>query len=197
MPILVDLDGTLFDTFDAHYSSYKDVLVDFGFLLHEELFRQECFGHSSRVFLSGLGFDTEACKEIISKKRASFPSHLSKVVIHADLHDFLHNMKGQDHIALFTNAQRETVDLLFSQFGVSNLFNSIHTIEDFHISKPSHESFEFVLKQLMLKAKKLVAITRDETILLKNFEFSQLYYFFHLSNLLRHNYPFYLFVQNL
>ena len=148
MPILVDLDGTLFDTFDAHYSSYKDVLVDFGFLLHEELFRQECFGHSSRVFLSGLGFDTEACKEIISKKRASFPSHLSKVVIHADLHDFLHNMKGQDHIALFTNAQRETVDLLFSQFGVSNLFNSIHTIEDFHISKPSHESFEFVLKQI-------------------------------------------------
>jgi FMN phosphatase YigB (HAD superfamily) len=148
MPILVDLDGTLFDTFEAHYKSYKEVLADYGFFLHEELFRQECFGHSSRVFLSGLGFDINACKEIISKKRASFPRHLSEIAIHVGLHDFLHNMKGQDHIALFTNAQRETVDLLFSHFGISNLFDSIHTIEDFLISKPSHESFQFVLKQI-------------------------------------------------
>ncbi len=169
MPILVDLDGTLFDTFDAHYFSYKDVLADYGFFLPKEFFKQECFGHSSLAFLGGLGFDAEACNEIISRKRAYFPSHLSKVDIHVDLHELLLGVKGQDHIALFTNAQRETVDLLFNKFGVSSLFDSIHTIEDFLISKPSHESFEFVLKKIPRGQVFLIDDMQENLLNCKNF----------------------------
>lgn len=169
MPILVDLDGTLFDTFDAHYCSYKDVLADYGFFLHKELFRQEFFGHSSLDFLSELGFDAEGCKEIISRKRASFPRHLSKVVLHVNLYDLLRKVKGQDHIALFTNAQRETVDLLFSRFGISNLFDSIHTIDDFIISKPSHESFEIVLRQIPKGKVFLIDDMQENLLSSKNF----------------------------
>ena len=169
MPILVDLDGTLFDTFDAHYCSYKDVLADYGYFLQKELFRQKFFGHSSLDFLSDLGFDTEGCKEIISRKRASFPKYLSKVMIHVNLLDLLRKAKSQDHIALFTNAQRSTVDLLFSRFGVSTLFNSIHTIEDFLISKPSNESFEFVLGQIPKGKVFLIDDMQENLLSCKNF----------------------------
>ncbi len=188
MPILVDLDGTLFDTLDAHYSSYKEVLADYGFILHKELFRQKCFGKASFAFLRELGFDAKVCNEIIWKKRASFPSHLYKVVIHVDLHDYIQRMRGQEYIALFTNAQRETIDLLLSQFGVSNLFNSIYSIEDFLNSKPSQESFEFVLKRIpngevfliddmqenLLQCKNFGIIPIDITQIVKGFSLTQL-----------------------
>ena len=67
--ILCDLDGTLFDTLEVNYYSYKESLNIFNYDIGYDFFLEECYGKYYKNFLSKLGVNEEEIEKIHKIKK--------------------------------------------------------------------------------------------------------------------------------
>lgn len=159
---IFDLDGTLFDTKDINYHSYKEALEAHNFTLDYGFYCSECNGKSYKQFLPQIiGQGKENLMECIHKdKKMLYPKNIEYAVGNTHLFNILNAIRNQYYIALVTTANRENVNTLLTHFGRSNCFDLILTQEDIEYPKPNPEGF--------LKAIKFFGVEAKDTIIFED-----------------------------
>lgn len=139
--ILCDLDGTLFDTLEVNYYSYKESLNIFNYDIGYDFFLEECYGKYYKSFLSKLGFNEKEMEEIHKIKKELYRKYLVRAKINENLFDMLEIMKNFYHIALVTTASQKNSEEILTFFNKRDLFELIVSAEDVKNKKPDPEGF--------------------------------------------------------
>ena len=139
--ILCDLDGTLFDTFEVNYYSYKESLNIFNYDIGYDFFLEECYGKYYKNFLSKLGVNEEEIEKIHKIKKELYGKYLGSAKINENLFDMLKIMKDFYHIALVTTASEKNTKEILNFFNKKELFELIISAEDVKNKKPDPEGF--------------------------------------------------------
>ncbi|MDC7288813.1 HAD family phosphatase [Blautia schinkii] len=159
--IIVDLDGTLFDTKDVNYHAYKDAITPYGYDIDYKYYCQFCNGRHYLEFLPQI---TTNNKEILTAmhkaKKNAYKNHLNKAILNNRLVDIIRLMKLEYKTAVVTTASRENCSDILSQFNLVGLFDLILTHDDIAKSKPDPEGF--------LKAMQYFGSAPSETIIFED-----------------------------
>lgn len=139
---IFDLDGTLFDTRNANFFSYKKALDKYEIYLDYEYFCKECNGKKYTTFLPDIcGFNDERIKEIHEDKKLYYSEFLSKVKVNNELFDIIEQIKKKYYICLVTTASKKNTYDILSYFDKKEIFDLILTQDDIHNPKPNPEGF--------------------------------------------------------
>ena len=161
--IIVDLDGTLFDTKDVNYHAYKDAIATYGYDIDYKYYCEFCNGRHYLDFLPQITTDDNKILTAMHKaKKAAYKKHLNKAVLNKGLVDIIRIMKSEYKTALVTTASKENCDDILNQFGIYNLFDLVITHNDITKSKPNPEGF--------LKAMAYFGVKPENTIVFEDSE---------------------------
>lgn len=157
---LFDLDGTLFDTRDVNYCSYKDALQPYGIHLDKTYFVTKCNGRHYTEFLPAI-MGTDAFLEPVHReKKSAYANNLDKARANVHLLKMIRAMRETYNTAVVTTASRKnTIDIL-RHFHCEDLFDLIITHEDITHVKPDPEGF--------LKAMDYFNIAPDHTVIFED-----------------------------
>ncbi len=140
--VMVDLDGTLFDTRQVNYMAYREALERHGFQLDYEYYCEHCNGKYYMDFLPQITTQDELIlHQIHMEKKAAYKKYLGCAVLNKTLIDMLRLMGREYREALVTTASKENTDDILNYFGMSNIFDLILTREDTEHVKPNPECF--------------------------------------------------------
>lgn len=139
--ILCDLDGTLFDTLEVNYHSYKEALKMLHCKIEYDFFLEKCYGKYYKDFLSKLNFSMEEIEKIHRIKKELYSKYLKYAKINKNLFDMLEVMKKFYHIALVTTASEKNTKEILNFFNKKELFELIISAEDVKNKKPDPEGF--------------------------------------------------------
>ena len=158
--ILCDLDGTLFDTLEVNYYSYKESLNIFNYDIGYDFFLEECYGKYYKDFLSKLGINEGEIEKIHKIKKELYGKYLGSAKINEHLFEMLRIMKDFYHIALVTTASQKNSEEILNYFEKRDLFELIVSAEDVKNKKPDPEGF--------IKAMNYFNITPKNTIIFED-----------------------------
>ena len=149
---LFDLDGTLFNTDDVNYLSYRDALLPFDIKLDREFFVKKCNGRSYKDFLPGIMGGKEHIEEVHDKKMDLYVKYLGEAKINSHLFDIIRSLKETYYIAIVTTASKKNTEDILNHFKVGELFDYCITKEDIKITKPDPEGFLSAMKHFNISA---------------------------------------------
>ena len=159
--IIVDLDGTLFDTKDVNYHAYKDAITPYGYDMDYQYYCEFWNGRHYLDFLPQITTkDKERLTAMHNAKKAVYKNHLDKAILNTGLVDIIRLMKPEYKTAIVTTASRENCYDILNQFNLLELFDLILTHDDVTKSKPDPEGF--------LKAMKYFGATPAETVIFED-----------------------------
>ena len=140
--IIVDLDGTLFDTRKANYLSYKEAVNKYGYDLDYNYYCEKCNGSYYMDFLPPITTnDKKILEDIHNIKKENYSKYLNEIVVNYNLVDMLKKLKLYCKIALVTTASKKNTYELLEQFDLLELFDLIITQNDVINSKPNPECY--------------------------------------------------------
>ncbi|RII36117.1 HAD family phosphatase [Clostridium chromiireducens] len=158
---IFDLDGTLFDTKDVNFSSYKYALEKYNYNLEYEYFCKECYGMSYERFLPEILKDDKVSIHDIHKlKKALYPSNLGQAKINEHLFNIIELLKEKYFLAIVTTASRKNCIEILKYFRKHDLFDLIISYDDVVHVKPNPEGF--------IKAMKFFNIEPGQTIIFED-----------------------------
>ncbi len=140
--LIVDLDGTLLDTKDAHFLAWRESLDDLGVELRREQF-DRFWGRTTEDVLARLGENgtvIDAARFSMAKDQAyvrhvprisPFPITLALVEAHS----------GQMPIAAATNEGIGVANIVLRGTGLAHLFTTLVTADDVNEPKPAPDIF--------------------------------------------------------
>lgn len=160
---IFDLDGTLFDTKDVNYYSYKEALKEFNVELDYDFFCKECNGQKYSEFLPRIqNFSNDHLKVIHSVKNELYKKYISKARINSLLFYIIEGIRNEYYIALVTTASKQNVFELLDYFKKKQLFDIIITQEDVCYSKPNPEGFIKAIDYFHVKKEDVVIFEDSE-----------------------------------
>lgn len=141
--IIVDLDGTLFDTVEVNFRAYKKALNNFGFDIKRDYYAKHCNGaHYKRYLPQIIGADDEdLIIRIHDQKKEVYSEFLYTAKKNLHLFEILEGLKQKYHIAVVTTASRKNAEEILDFFSVRDLFDLLITQEDVTYVKPNPEGF--------------------------------------------------------
>ncbi|WP_297416780.1 HAD family phosphatase [Clostridium sp.] len=158
---IFDLDGTLFDTKDVNYLSYKLVLEKYGYELEYEYFCKECNGMSYKKFLPEIIKDDKVSIDIVHRlKKETYSSNLKQAIINKHLFNMIELIKEEYFLAIVTTASKKNCTEILTHFNKQNVFDLIIAYEDIQNVKPNPEGF--------IKAMKFFNINPNDTIIFED-----------------------------
>lgn len=161
---LFDLDGTLFDTRDVNFLSYKLALKEFGYKLEYEYFCNECNGMSYKRFLPNIiGNNSILLDDIHRIKKEVYSSNLGKAKINNHLFNIIELIKEEYYLAIVTTASRKNCEEILKYFNKFEIFDLIITHEDVKNVKPNPEGFIKAMNYFDIEAKSTL-IFEDSTV---------------------------------
>lgn len=162
--IIVDLDGTLFDTKEVNYYAYKEAIEPYGYQLDYEYYCDFCNGRHYLDFLPQITTTEESILTKIHKdKKKAYKKYLDKAVLNKGLVDILYAMKRNGcKIALVTTASKQNCYDILYQFEIFELFDLVLTHNDVTNAKPDPEGF--------FSAMELLQINPEDTIIFEDSE---------------------------
>lgn len=157
--VILDMDGTLFDTTDVNYYSYKEAIAEYGYDVDHDFYKNEINGKHYKEFLPLFATDDPELMEIIhDKKKELYPKHLNKARLNEGLIQTVRALRKTGVMAaLVTNASKKNVFDIVECFGLTKDFDLIITQEDISKPKPDPESFIMAMEHFGVK--------REETII--------------------------------
>lgn len=175
--LIVDLDGTLFDTKDVNYYAYKDAIAPYGYEIDYKYYCEFCNGRHYVDFLPQITTNDKDILEIMHKeKKNTYKKYLDKAVLNSRLVDIIRLMRKEYKTAVVTTASRENCYDILDQFGVSDLFDLILTHDDITKSKPDPEGFLKAMDYFEAKPTETI-IFEDSEVGLEAAERSGAYYY--------------------
>lgn len=140
--IIVDMDGTLFDTKDVNFQAYHQALAENGFDLDYEYYCSYCNGRHYSQFLPQVATDNkQVLSTIHSRKKALYKNFLDKAKPNRHLINILRALRSEYKIALVTTASQANCYDILKCFQLTELFDLVLTQEDIAETKPSPEGF--------------------------------------------------------
>lgn len=163
--MMLDMDGTLFDTSYVNYYSYKEVVGEYGYSLEYEFYREICNGRHYKEFLPLFSTEDVELMEIIhNKKKAVYPKYLDKARLNTTLLDSMRAAKSRGvHTCLVTTANKQNVIDILKCFEIYDDFELILTQEDIINPKPDPEGFLKAMHHFDVKPSECL-IFEDSTV---------------------------------
>lgn len=127
--ILWDMDGTIFDTWSCHFSTWRDTLKRYGYELDREIFEANFGRNTSAILPIFLGFepDNELAQRIIDEKEALFRQVASQQT--ALIPSVLNWLKRAKALkipqAVASSASLENINTMISSFDLSPYFIAV------------------------------------------------------------------------
>ena len=140
--MMIDLDGTLFDTKEINYRAYKDAIEPYGFSIDYEYYCEFCNGKHYTDFLPQITTDDEKILfEMHKRKKEAYSKYISFGKVNQMLVDLIKNRGDGCKAALVTTASKENAYDILRAFNLVEIFDLILTHEDVTKSKPDPEGF--------------------------------------------------------
>lgn len=140
--IMVDLDGTLFDTRKPNYLAYAEALKEFGYKLDYDYYSQYCNGRHYLDFLPKITTkDPQILAKIHRIKKEKYKSYVHQARLNQPLINMLTTLRSAYKLALVTTASRQNVQDILASFGLMDFFDLILSQEDISHPKPNPEGF--------------------------------------------------------
>ena len=106
--IIVDLDGTLFDTKDVNYYAYKEAIGEYGYELDYQYYCEFCNGRHYTDFLPQITTtDEKILLEMHRTKKILYKKYLDRALPNQHLINMIKMLKSEYKIALVTTASKE------------------------------------------------------------------------------------------
>ena len=141
--LIFDCDGTLADTFAAHFRAFRDTLSDYG-VEFTAAFYAARLGLSRKQLLATLSDQTGAIiddADIATRSPALFVSHAHAIRPIPFTGDMVRRHQGTHKLAVASSAQRPMVEASLKAVGLADAFDTVVTIEDVIAGKPSPDLF--------------------------------------------------------
>ncbi|MBW8883026.1 MAG: HAD family phosphatase [Asticcacaulis sp.] len=141
--LIFDCDGTLADTFAAHYRTFREALVPYAIEFNVEFYAAR-LGLSRRQLLAeleamhGVTIDDE---DIRARTPAMFLNHVGAVKAVPFTEAFVRQHHGRLKLGVASAGQKAMVSASLRAIGLVDLFDTIVTIEDTGVPKPAPDLF--------------------------------------------------------
>lgn len=157
---LFDLDGTLVNTHQSNYLSYRAAVQEVtGSELSEELLIRIKAGESSNHFLAALlpDISEEDIAKINARKKDLYPEHLHASELNEFLSTFLEQMAQHYTTILVTTAKKQNALAVLKQYDLEKHFT--HTIFGDEVTemKPHPEAYLLALEKAGVAADEALA----------------------------------------
>ena len=140
--IIVDLDGTLFDTKDINYRAYRDAVSAYGYTIDYQYYCDFCNGRHYLDFLPQITTnDRGILSEMHNAKKEAYRKYLSYAKPNVHLINLIRLARIEYKTALVTTASAANCFDILDTFGLNNMFDLVLTREDIKCSKPDPEGF--------------------------------------------------------
>ena len=155
--ILLDLDGTLVDSNDAHASAWVEALRKHGHQVHFDSVRRLIGKGGDKLLPEVTGLDDESA-EAAAIHEARLEIFLSRFLPHvrpfAQVRALLERLKQDGYrLAVATSAKSKELERLLERAGVADLTEAETTSDDAENSKPSPDIVQAALDKLGLPAR--------------------------------------------
>ncbi|GAB4215563.1 MAG: HAD family hydrolase [Roseiflexaceae bacterium] len=152
--VLLDVDGTLIDSNDAHARAWVDTLAEFGYQLPFERLR-ELIGMGGDHLLpetTGLEKDSPQGKAISARRKELFKErYLPQIAAFDQVRELLEHMRGAGmRLVVATSASPEELEGLLERTGAQDLIESSTSSGDAKRSKPDPDIVGAALERLGL-----------------------------------------------
>ncbi len=140
--LLVDLDGTLFNTLEANIAAYREAFDNSHVVFSEKSYRTN-FGLGFNDLIKAIAPDLPlAAQEKIKQDKARlYPGFFSLVIPNHPLISFLEMQKKSCRIVLVSTASRENGEAILEHFEKKALFEMCFFREDVARSKPAPDVY--------------------------------------------------------
>ncbi|ETT50052.1 HAD-superfamily hydrolase [Paenibacillus sp. FSL R7-269] len=161
---IFDLDGTLFDTNEVNYLSYKQALQQHEYTLDYEFYVKECNGKYYKEYLPKIidSPSIELMEAIHNSKKDLYNSNLSAARVNEHLFSIIEGLNESYYVAVVTTASNKNCYDILKHFEKKELFDLIITHNDVKKVKPDPEGF--------LKAMSFFNISAENTIIFEDSE---------------------------
>lgn len=161
--VLVDLDGTLFDTVTVNAASYRRALEEVGFTITDEHYARCCNGKNYRDFLPpllGENPDPALVERVHDRKKELYSACLGAARKNEALFALLAALRPTARLGLVTTGSRQNATEILDYFGCRDWFEVILTSEDVEHNKPDPEGY--------LRAMELLGATPQTTMIFED-----------------------------
>jgi phosphoglycolate phosphatase-like HAD superfamily hydrolase len=148
---LLDVDGTLIDSNDAHARSWVDVLTEYEFDVTYAQIRALIGMGGDKLVRAVTGLDVEKGrgKELVQRRTERFRrDYLPSLRATAGAHELVARMKGAGlRLVIATSARDQELNALLEQAGLSELIRRRTTSDDAEESKPDPDIVHAALRR--------------------------------------------------
>jgi HAD superfamily hydrolase (TIGR01509 family) len=152
--VILDVDGTLVDSNDAHARAWVDAFREFGYDVPYERVRPLIGMGGDHLLPEAIQLESDSPKgEALAKRRGEILAerYLKTIKPFPGTRDLLERMRAEGlEIAIGTSAQEEELKPLLEIAGVTDLIDSKTSAEDAESSKPEPDIIRAALKRLQL-----------------------------------------------
>jgi HAD superfamily hydrolase (TIGR01509 family) len=159
--ILIDFDGTLFDSEDANAASYKEALANMGYFFTHEVIKNSINGRHWSFFLNellGKDYSESIGLEISTAKKLIFPKYLHQIGVNNYLLSFLDTLDASILKGLVSNSSRSSLMSVLIFYDMQNYFDVIVSQDDVSLPKPSPEGYLLALNKLNIPHDRCLAV---------------------------------------
>lgn len=160
--VLLDVDGTLIDSNDAHASSWADTFREFGLDVTFERVRPLVGKGGDKLLpeLTGLDHESDLASRLYERRKEIFnTNYLPSLRAFECAHELLARFKEDDlRLVIATSAQREELNKLLEQAGLEELVDRKTSSSDAEHSKPDPDIIEAALKRGELDASEAIML---------------------------------------
>lgn len=160
--VLLDVDGTLIDSNDAHARAWVDVGAEFGHPIEYDRVRRMIGMGGDKVMprLTGLEEDSEEGRRIKERRGEIFRSHyLPELQAFPGVRDLLQRLRDDGRqLVVATSASEKDLKALLAQAGLEDLIDDATNADQAEESKPDPDIVEAALKKTGEPADRVVML---------------------------------------
>ena len=161
--MMVDLDGTLFDTKEVNYKAYQEAIQPYGYDIDYKYYCDVCNGRHYLEFLPQITTTDETILlDMHKRKKSAYKKYLKLARVNWSLVDIIKNSRHEYKTALVTTASKDNTYDILIQFDILDIFDLILTHDDVTKSKPDPE--EYLKTMLYYKAKPEDCIIFEDSV---------------------------------
>jgi phosphoglycolate phosphatase-like HAD superfamily hydrolase len=149
--VLLDVDGTLIDSNDAHAAAWVDVGTEFGYDIEFQHVRWLIGMGGDKVLprLTGLDEESDEGRSILERRGEIFRErYLPELTAFPRTHELLGHMREAGlRLVIATSASEEDLAALLEQAGLADFVDETTNSDDAEESKPAPDIIEAALQQ--------------------------------------------------
>lgn len=162
--MMIDLDGTLFDTKEINYRAYKEAIEPYGYTIDYTYYCDFCNGRHYLDFLPQITTSDESILlDMHKRKKDAYCKYLRYGRVNRMLVDLIKVRGTECKAALVTTASKQNTYDILNEFGLVGIFDFILTHEDIAKPKPNPEGYLKAMAKCNVEPKECV-IFEDSSV---------------------------------